>query len=144
MTTGNGPGPGRLQGGDNAERRFAAAVEKWVARPRRQTNLAAISATGVAMLWLLAATWQEPGRLAFLRGVALLCIGLHGVLHMFVLHVLRRLLQERGTPAVGKALQAYLDRRRLSNLDLAIAWVGFALLVSILDGLFALALPAGG
>jgi hypothetical protein len=78
------------------------------------------------------------------RGVALLCIGLHGVLHMFVLHVLRRLLQERGTPAVGKALQAYLDRRRLSNLDLAIAWVGFALLVSILDGLFALALPAGG
>lgn len=143
MATDNGPGPGRIRGGDDAERRFAAAVEKWIARPRRQTNLAAVSLTGLVMLWLLAAAWQEPGRLTFLRGVALLCIGVHGVAHIFALHVLRH-LQERGIPAAERALLAYLERGRLSHLDLAIAWVGFALLASILDWLLPLALSAGG
>jgi len=77
------------------------------------------------------------------RSCLLRCIGMHGAVHVFVLHVLGH-LQERGVSAAERALLAYLERGRLSHLDLAIAWIGFALLASILGGLFPLALPAGG
>ncbi len=121
------------EGRDNT--RLAARLDRWASLPPRQTNTGVITFTALMMVCLLGGTWDMPGRAAFLRGVAAVFIALHGLLHWFVIRSLAG-LHARGVAAAGRALRAYKDPQRVSSLDLAIGWLGFAVLISILNGLY--------
>jgi hypothetical protein len=54
---------------------------------------------------------------------------------MLILRFLNH-LKVRGMTAANRALAAYVDWRRLTDLDVALAWTGFAFLVLILNGIF--------
>ncbi len=109
----------------------ATLLARWTARSRGQTNRWAVAVTALIMAWLAVATWPSPDRVVIIRHAAMIFIGLHGAAHIVALRVLTR-LRDRGSAEAGRALDAYLDRRRISNLDLAIAWAGFALLFAML------------
>lgn len=114
---------------------WARRLERWAKLPARQTNTGAIAFTGLMMACLLGATWDMPARAAFLRGVALAFAILHGGLHLLIVRLLMR-LRTRGLTTAGRALAAYRDPRRVTNLDLAIGWVGYGVLISVLNWLY--------
>ncbi|HEX9462592.1 MAG TPA: hypothetical protein VGB82_08330 [Alphaproteobacteria bacterium] len=122
---------------------MAALLQKWASTPPHRGNVGLIVFTVLIMVCLLGGTWDMPDRAGFLRGVALTFIGLHAVLHIVTIRALRRLLA-RGIAAAGQALHAYIDPRRVTHLDLAAGWIGFALLIAILNRLTAGNLPLGG
>ena len=98
-------------------------------------NTGAIVFTVLMMICLLGGTWDMPNRAAFLRGAAVVFVALHGFLHLGVLQGLKR-LQRRGMAAAGRVRQALGDPRRVTNLDLAVGWAGYALLISALNWLY--------
>ncbi len=114
---------------------WAERLNRWARLPPRQTNTGAVAFTGLMMACLLGATWDMPARAAFLRGVALAFLVLHGGLHLLILRLLTR-WQARGLSAAGRVLAAYRDPRRVTNLDLAIGWAGFGGLISVLNWLY--------
>lgn len=115
--------------------RLAARLDCWAATPPQQTNTATIAFTGLMMVCLLGGTWDMPNRAAFLRGVAMAFVLLHGALHLLVIRALTQ-WRARGIAAAGRALRAYRDTRRVTSLDLAIGWAGFGLLISALNWLY--------
>ena len=119
-----------------ADRRWAVRLDRWAETPPRQTNVGVIAFTVLMMIGLLGATWDMPDRAPFLRGVAMVFIGLHAILHLLTVRALTR-LQAKGLAAAKRASAAYRDPHRVTNLDLAIGWTGFAFLVSILNWLAA-------
>lgn len=119
-----------------ADAGWARRLERWAELPCRQTNTGAIAFTGLMMICVLGGTWDMPGRAAFLRGVALAFIVLHGGMHVLILRLLKP-LRARGVAAAARALAAYRDPRRVTNLDLAIGWAGFGALISLLNWLSA-------
>lgn len=88
------------------------------------------------MVCLLGGTWDMPGRAAFLRGVAAVFVIIHGALHLLIVRVLVRLRAE-GVAAAGRALAAYRDPRRVTSLDLVFGWTAFAVLISVLNWIYA-------
>ncbi len=115
--------------------RWPPRLERWAALPPRQTNTGAVVFTVLMMVCLLGGTWDMPSRASFLRGVAVAFVGLHGALHLAIIRGLVR-MQSRGIAAAGRALRAYRDPRRVTNLDLVIGWAGFAVLISVLNWLY--------
>lgn len=122
---------------------ITALLQKWATTPPRQSNVGLIAFTALMMVGLLGGTWDMPERAAFLRGVAMMFIGVHAVLHVITIRGFRHLMA-RGIATAGKALHAYVDPRRVTHLDLTFGWIGFALLISILNRLSAGDLPVGG
>ena len=109
-----------------------AALVRWTRRPRPDANRAVVTFGALAMVWLTVFGWQMPDRVSFLRHVAMIFIFVHAGWHVAILRELRH-LRDRGLPAAEDALYAYLDPRRISNLDMAMVWLAFALLVRILS-----------
>jgi len=114
---------------------WAARLDRWAALPPRQTNTGVIAFTALMMICLLGGTWGMPDQASFLRCVAAAFIALHGVLHLAIIRGLAR-LRSRGVSAAGRALAAYRDPRRVTNLDLVIGWGGYAVLISVLSRLY--------
>jgi len=130
---------GRKKSGDAptaADHRWAARLDRWAETPPHQTNIGLIVFTVLMMIGLLGATWDMPERAPFLRGVAMVFIGIHGVLHLLMLRALTR-LQAKDLAAGKRALAAYRDPHRVTNLDLAIGWTGYAVLISVLNSVAA-------
>ena len=125
------PGPAN-QNHNVADRLASAALLDWSRRPRRQANRAVATFGVLAMTWLTVFAWQMPERASFLREIGLIFTFTHAVWHAVLLRALRR-LYARGVEGADEALAAYLDPRRVSNLDMAAAWLAFALLVDILN-----------
>lgn len=118
-----------------ADARWAKRLNRWAKLPPSQTNTGVIAFTGLMMACLLGGTWDMPSRAAFLRGVAVAFLVLHGGLHWLFVRALER-LEARGVAAAGRALAAYRDPRRVTNFDLAIGWTVFGVLISVLNGLY--------
>ncbi|HTY66745.1 MAG TPA: hypothetical protein VMH36_08845 [Alphaproteobacteria bacterium] len=112
-----------MTGQSRSGRRWAARLDTWAALPPRQTNTGAVVFTVLMMVCLLGGTRDMPSRASFLRGVAVAFVGLHGVLHLAIIRGLAR-MQSGGIAAAGRALRAYRDPRRVTNLDLVIGWAG--------------------
>lgn len=128
---------------DRPRHHLAGALEQWAASDRHRKNLVAIVLSGGVMVWLSVAAWGMPDRVAFLRGAAVAFSAAHGVRHVLVLSTLARLRRE-GMAEAARALDAYRDPLRLTSLDLAVAWLGFMVLVPIASWLLGGAVPAGG
>ncbi len=62
----------------------------------------------------------------------MVAIGLHGFLHVWLTGWLSR-ESAAGVTEAKAALDAYRNPRRLSHIDLAIAWVVFTTLVSLFN-----------
>ena len=124
-----------MTGQGQSDRRWAARLDTWAALPPRQTNTGAVVFTVLMMVCLLGGTWDMPSRVAFLRGVAAAFVALHGALHLAIIRGLVR-MQSRGIAAADRALRAYRDPRRVTNLDLVIGWAGYAVLISVLNWLY--------
>jgi len=113
---------------------WTTRLDRWAETPPHQTNVGLIAFTVLMMVGLLGATWDMPERAPFLRGVAMVFIGIHGVLHLLMWRALAR-LRARGLIAAERAFAAYRDPHRVTNLDLAIGWAGYAILISVLNAL---------
>jgi hypothetical protein len=99
-------------------------LQRWIERPRRTVNIAAAMATGLMMVVMFAASLQMPEPALFRRGVALLLIMVHCLLHLASLAGLRALVRH-DVDGAARALAIYTDPWRISHLDQAVAWVGF-------------------
>jgi hypothetical protein len=115
-------------------RHLTNALEQWATSDRHRRNLLAVLLSCGVMVWLSVAAWGLPDRVAFLRSVAAAFAAAHGVRHVLVICTLARLRRE-GMAEAARALDAYRDPLRLNSLDLAAAWLGFMVLVPIIDRL---------
>jgi len=122
-----------------ADRLTSAALVDWSRRPHQQANRAVATFALLAMTWLTAFAWQMPEGTSFLRHIGLIFVCTHALWHAVLLRALRRLCV-RGVAGADEAMAAYLDPRRISNLDMAAVWLAFTLLVRILST----TLSAGG
>jgi len=123
---------------DDADRRLCSNLVKLAARPRRSVNIAALAMTAAMMTWLVAVACKTPDPVLLLKHAAFFVFALHAGQHAFFLSMLRR-FRDRGVPEAAIALEAYRDPRRISNLDVAMLWVGLAAFSPVI-GAFA---PAG-
>jgi hypothetical protein len=121
----------------------AAALRQWMARPRRVANVRALAAMCLTMLLLAVTAANAPERNDLLRGVAVFFSGIHFVLHATWVRWLKQQLAA-GIPEAAAALQAYRDPRRITGLDVAMAWLGFAALAPTFAALFTADAPNGG
>jgi hypothetical protein len=103
-------------------------LRAWTARPRAKANRIVVACAALSVLWLLMASEGAPDRASMLRQAALLFFAFHSVTYVVWLRTLRR-FAARGRAEAKGALAAYTDPRRLTNLDLAMFWVAFSLLV---------------
>jgi hypothetical protein len=113
----------------------------WATRPRGPANAVAFASMGLCMAWILTAASHSDEPLTFIRHASAIFIALHGTLHVLVARHLKRLC-DAGMEAAATALRAYRDPRRVSQLDIAMAWAGFAALASIVFRLFIGDVPA--
>jgi hypothetical protein len=84
----------------------------------------AVAATTMLMVWIFLLARRAPDPERHLRYAAIVFMSIHGILN----YLSRRGLQvmvERQQEGAEAALRAYIDVRRISHLDQAIAWVGF-------------------
>jgi hypothetical protein len=121
----------------------ADVIKNWLARPRRKANVAALACVSLTMLALFVAASGLPDRDEVLRGTALFFVGIHCMLH---LTWIRWLKHERnsGVAVAEAALQEYRDPRRVTGLDVAMAWLGFAAFAPVLNSILAIGLATGG
>jgi hypothetical protein len=99
--------------------------------------------TGMAMMFMLITSRRDPHQALAIRMVAMVFMGVHGFLHVAFTSLLRH-LRHQGIGEAEAALHAYLAPRRISNLDLAIAWGVFATGVHLFRALAPIAAPAAG
>jgi hypothetical protein len=112
----------------DGERAAAERLRRWSVRPPARANLISLACAAVSVFWLLMASAGSEDRLSLLRQAAVLFIAFHGVTYVVWLRMIRRLVS-RGIAEGKVALAAYTDPRRVTNLDLAMFWVTFFLLV---------------
>jgi hypothetical protein len=86
----------------------------------------------LTMIWLTVFAWDMPDRATFLRNVGLMFTVTHATWHFMALHGLKR-LQARGAAGASEALDSYTVLRRVSHLDIAAAWLAFALVVRFFE-----------
>lgn len=101
-------------------------------RPRAQANQAILTVAALSLAWLTVFAWPMADRTLFLRDTAMMFAIAHCGWHFLVLRGLRRLVA-RAVAGADEALGAYLDPLRISHLDMAAAWLAFALLVRFVD-----------
>jgi hypothetical protein len=99
-------------------------LKRWSSRPLWKLNGVAIASTTALMLWLFTVRQRVAEPEMHLRYAALLFMSIHGMLHYLSRRGLHLMVQKHQTGA-EEALRAYLDVRRVSHLDLAVAWIGF-------------------
>ncbi len=120
----------------NAPTSYDAVVAKallgWCRAPAAKANRVLLTIAGLTMIWLTVFAWDMPDRAAFLRNVAMMFTITHAAWHFVALHGLKR-LQARGIAGASDALGSYTSLRRVSHLDIAAAWLTFALLVRCLE-----------
>lgn len=121
----------------------AAALLSWCRRPRLQANRAVVTVGVLTMTWITVFAWPMPDRVTFLRNVALMFAATHGTWHVLVRRGLRRLCA-RGVAGADEALASYLDPLRISHLDLAAAWLAFALGMRLVDWAVSASVTATG
>ena len=95
------------------------------------------------MMLLVFMSQGDPGQVVFIRNIAMLFIGIHGFWYVALLNVLGK-LRDKGMAEAGEALRCYLAPRRITNLDLAIAWAAFLGLVSLYRAIFPMLPPTAG
>lgn len=127
--------PSRRQPTQEGKSRVGMTLERWAAQPIARINRRSVVWTGLAMLLLVSASGHDPGQVAFVRNIAMVLIGVHGALHVVILQLLHH-LKEKGVPEAQRALTAYLAPRRVTNLDLAIAWGALTALVALFRAAF--------
>jgi hypothetical protein len=115
----------------DAGEEIAAGLVAWSRRPRGQMNRATATHAALALVVLTVLAWQMPDHLAALRYGAMMFVFGHAMAHVIVLRGLRQLLKG-GIAGADEALAAYLDPRRLSSLDMAMAWLGLVLILRLL------------
>lgn len=120
----------------SALRAYAERLNRWSSRPLRQANVIALFAPLLSMMWLVQLTLHVADRTAILRVISLVFIALHAARHWWTIRVFTN-LSEQGLMAAATALAAYRDPRRLSNLDLAAAWLAFAAATPFLSSISA-------
>lgn len=119
----------------------AAALLSWCRRPRVQANRTVATIGFFTMIWVTVFAWQMPDRALFLHNVALMFAVTHGAWHILVYRGLRRLCAHEVAGA-EEALCAYVDPRRINHLDVAAAWLAFAVGARIVSWMAAGGLPA--
>ena len=110
----------------------AKALLGWCRAPAAKANRVLLTIALLTMIWLTVFAWDMPDRATFLRNVAMICTVTHAAWHFAVLRGLKR-LQARGIAGAPEALGSYTELRRVSHLDIAAAWLAFALLVRFLE-----------
>lgn len=93
----------------------------WVSRSR--SNLVALTTTALLMGSLFVLDHSPVERLALVRRTAMFMIIIHAVFHGMSLLALRSMVL-RGVQNADLALSFYRHPRRISHLDLSIAWIG--------------------
>lgn len=104
--------------------RMETHLKRWTSRPVWLLNAVAIASTAVLMVWLFSQRQRFVDPEMQLRYVAVGFMSIHGALHYLSRRGLRLLVEKR-QPGADQAMQTYLDVRRVSHLDQAVAWVGF-------------------
>jgi len=99
-------------------------LRRWTQRPLWVLNAMATAATVVLMVWIFSLGYRVPDPERHLRYAALVLMSVHGILHYLSRRGLEAMV-ERQQEGADTALRAYLDVRRISHLDQAIAWVAF-------------------
>lgn len=108
--------------------RMESDLKRWTSRPLWLLNGIAIASTTILMVWLFALRQRLPEPEAQLRHIAILFMSIHGLLHVLSRRGLQLMVQHHKAGA-EEALRVYLDVRRISHLDLAVAWIAFFALV---------------
>jgi hypothetical protein len=121
----------------------AETIRRWLSRPRHKANVGALACVSLTMLALALAPAGVPDRSEVLRGTALFFCGIHSVLHLTWIHWLKR-QRDSGIVEADTALQAYRDPRRVTGLDLAMAWLMFAAFAPAVDSFISARLATGG
>jgi hypothetical protein len=115
----------------NAERvlegEISARLEQWTARSCGLANRAVAVVTIISMTAIAAIAAGKPDTGQFLRDASSVFFAGHLLMYVLVRRHLGE-LRKRGLPAAAAALEAYRDPRRITNLDLAVAWACFFLL----------------
>ena len=119
----------------------ARALLNWSRVPLSRANRTLVIVGVLTMVWLTVFAWDMPDRPTFLRNVAMMFMVVHTGWHFFVLHGLKR-LEARGIAGASQALGTYKASRRISHLDVAAAWLAFALLVRFFELMSSAGLPA--
>jgi len=109
---------------------IAANLAEWAAQPVKAINRRAVLWTGISMAFVVFASRHDPQQASFARNVAMIFISVHGLLYIMLQRTLTW-LRDRGMVEAGLALRAYTAPRRITNLDLAIAWAAFAAIISL-------------
>ena len=90
---------------------------------RSHSNLVAVAATALLMSSLFILDHGSMERLGVVRGTAVFMIIVHAILHGMSLFALRSMVLH-GVENAELALSFYRHPRRISHLDLSIAWIG--------------------
>jgi hypothetical protein len=98
-------------------------IETWMSVSRRRSNLIALTITALLMGSLFVVDYGPVERLALVRGTAMFMIIVHAALHGVSLFGLRSMVL-RGVENAERALFFYRHPRRISHLDLSVAWIG--------------------
>ncbi len=113
---------------------LAKKLSRWAAQPLCDVNRRAVIWTALSMLLIVMISRGSPEQAAFVRGVCMVGMGGHGVLHILLRGFLQG-LAAKGLPEAGLALRRYLAPDRISSLDLVIAWAALGAAVSLIQAL---------
>jgi hypothetical protein len=99
-------------------------LRRWSSRPVWLLNAVAASTTAFLMIWMFVLGRRAADPESAVRSIAIFFTAVHGVLHVLS-HKGLQLLVQHHRDGAREALRAYLDVRRVSHLDQAMAWVGY-------------------
>lgn len=98
-------------------------LKTWMSVSRSRSNLIALAMTALLMGSLFVADHGVEERLALMRRTAMFMIVVHAAFHGVSIFALRSMAL-RGVENAALALAFYRHPRRISHLDLSIAWIG--------------------
>ena len=112
--------------------RVAAALDRWAGAPHRAHTRIALLGVAVAVVAVLALTWNLPDRTMILRAVGLMFFVVHVLANRAILAWLGW-LDGRGMKEAGRALDAYLAPGRLTSLEIGMIWIALAAFAPLFD-----------
>jgi hypothetical protein len=98
-------------------------LKTWMSVSRSRSNLVAVAATALLMSSLFILDHSATEHLAVVRRTAMFMMTVHALFHVMSLVALRSMVL-RGVDNAELALSFYRHPRRISHLDLSVAWIG--------------------
>jgi hypothetical protein len=108
--------------------KIGAKLQHWSDRPISQMNTRAFAICFGGIALILALTQHSQHPIAAIRGIAVMFFVAKGTVHYMAIVSLRS-LSTLGVKEAAAALQTYRNPHRVSSLDVAMLWLGVALIV---------------